>query len=1147
MCRFIRVLDNSLIYCCTCVMFRRKFNTCDEYVPDYLYCRSIWGSLGFNEVIMGNTEPQFYEIRKYLSAWVTEVVLANESGYFDINRISEVKVMVLLNLVLDLHLEDLNKLKINYPGVDLGDYQKGIAFQVTSENTSSKIISSLETFRMHKLNDQFPNGLCFFIIGNDKKRKIRSVRFAEFIDLFNPQKDILYPSDLQKIIEGLYTIDRTRFGKIMDFLRDEFGDRTKQSTLNKSLISFGSAEEKFAFYKRVICGNHHLSTERFIEFSCKIANIEVTTNELELHLMVSDSMVILGPSGCGKSILASQMAISFLKFGIPITIQGKYYERNLDVMLEKEATTFGFDSGMDLFDTAHVLNIPVLIIIDGYNECIPGKRTHLIAELEKVKIEKKCKVLITTQVDDPLFAPFAALRIDIDFPTPLTKMKIASAYSGKPENPKLESLLAMVSTALEARMIGEIGAEQIEGLSRFSLFEAFISRKLDYMRQDGFLLLASIAKVLSETISFGISERKVDVILKGTSLAASVYQACLDSGLLEKSMAKVTFGHEMFYDFFVAESVVRFASGVLDVNEAIRAPKNHDKKLLIIGSIDDQSMLAEVLSKLTDVNLLISLALGEGGQFCSTWVERNLSDLLGKIELEIDQLEFIMDESSLSGFNFVDSTLLSWNDSEMALINVIPTMLSKGHLLREIFSLIGMLDEKGNLAVQFLKEEAKLKGLNTRSGVLSVSYVGVGIRGCAMTCIVSGLHSGFSGFYKKQDVPMPIVEELLEKRSLSHGQFYFLLVLLRWDIKLRRFYPYVINALKNNWKGLPYHLFSEILDNVIHFTEDEQQRMALVDALNAIHSETQDIWKSTMLFDALSALGALEDDTNAYIPVAKEELESIIKYPELEENWSWASNLYGRQFDHPYDYAYQVAINDLDDRSKKEFFTMALRGTTGSFFGASIIVDASLHLGEKVCPLLERWMMNPIFDKAMPQHSLRFFLLAYVICAKYNFPIVSHFADSSEPLKTSLLAAGEIYYWINRVDLSNSVKVQYAMVAVKALFNPDNEYIIDSIYECRHNSLSYDSKPLLDDNPLHHIEDFFPNDCIKACHATLQRPGWQKEVLGFHRGGAKVDMHAIYILERIGGILDVELLRKLTDNPLLGQSAVEAIKKLSLK
>ncbi len=1094
---------------------------------------------------MGNTEPNIYEIKKYLTSWVTDVVLSNAASYFNINKISEGTAMTLLNLVYDLRLEDMNSKAINFPGVDLGDSKKSlVAYQVTSENTTAKLISSLETFRNDQYKKQFPNGIRFFIINNEKKRKLKSVRFAEFDDIFNPLTDIIYPSDLLVKIEAIYKTDKARYKNIRDFLASEFDDRTAGVQKDKTLISFDSPEEKLFFYKKVLSGTYRATAEKFVQFSCKLEDLEVSTAELGILATQPQGLLILGPSGCGKSILARQIALEYLDVGLSVVLEGKYYEKDLETLLSKEAAAFGFDSSLDLFKSAEALGIPLLILLDGFNECLADKKAQLLAELEKIQFDRDCKISIIAQIYDPLFANFSMLRVDVDFPSPQTKMMIASAYSGKADNIKLGALLGVVSTSLEAKMIGEIGSENVDQISRFSLFEAFIAKKLKGAKQDGFFLLASIARTLSDNISFSLSERVLDKIIRENFIPAQAYKACLEAKLLDENLGKVSFGHEMFHNFFVAESVVRFSKGASDISDAINAPKNHDKKLLIIGSIDDQETLIGVLSDITDVNLLVSLLVGEGGEFCSKWLDRALRDIFARIDLEIDQLGFELSDESITGVNFVDNTLFQWTTQELALLEVIPFMLSRGIFVKDVFSLIAKFDTKGSEAIKLLTDDAKLKNQDAKYGVFATSYIGFSTHHSAMTMIVSSLHSGFSTFYRKQSVPVELIEELLEKRSLKWGQFYFLLVLLRWDDKLQRFYPYVRNALQN-WRSVPYHLFNEILDNITHFDSDEQQRQELIELLNTIHGETQDVWKSTMIFDALSALGALEEDSIAHIPDASAELERLLADKESEENWFWASSFYDRQFDHPYSYAYHMAITELDDAKKKVFYEMALKGTNRSFFATSILIDSTLHLKEAVCPLIDKWMKKPIYDKTSPQDSIKIFLLSHIIHSKYNYPIISRFATASDPLDKSLFAAAEIYYWINRPDLSHQGKKDAAKPTLEAFFDSHNQYVVDTIYESRHNISSPDINRLWENRPLDHIEDAFPEACIKVCRRALQRLGWQKEVLGFSRGGAEVDRHAIYLLERLGGLVDLDVLRGLAEHPQLGEAAVETIKKLS--
>lgn len=70
-----------------------------------------------------------YMIEK-MSCWITYIKISNSNSYTDINKISEGFVMNLLNIIFDWDLKDLNKEKMNYPGIDLGDSSKGVAVQL---------------------------------------------------------------------------------------------------------------------------------------------------------------------------------------------------------------------------------------------------------------------------------------------------------------------------------------------------------------------------------------------------------------------------------------------------------------------------------------------------------------------------------------------------------------------------------------------------------------------------------------------------------------------------------------------------------------------------------------------------------------------------------------------------------------------------------------------------------------------------------------------------------------------------------------------------------------------------------------------------------------------------------------------------------
>lgn len=131
------------------------------------------------------------------------IAMENALGLFDSNRGAQDFFRQLLGLVCGMgDLKDLDKLndKTNYYAIDLGDKTAKVAFQITTDNSSTKIKDTIKKFNTYKLYNDY-NRLIIFIIG---KKKAYKNTFPTGSKLkFDASKDIWDDADFIKQIDAI--------------------------------------------------------------------------------------------------------------------------------------------------------------------------------------------------------------------------------------------------------------------------------------------------------------------------------------------------------------------------------------------------------------------------------------------------------------------------------------------------------------------------------------------------------------------------------------------------------------------------------------------------------------------------------------------------------------------------------------------------------------------------------------------------------------------------------------------------------------------------------------------------------------------------------------------------------------------------------
>lgn len=143
--------------------------------------------------------------------------MENVIGLLNSNRGAQPFFQGLFNQVLDLHLVDLDieSNTTNYPGIDLGDYDKKIAIQITTDSSSTKIKDTINIFQTNDKCAGFSR-LIIFIIGNKQGYTTDFPTNGRFS--FDPEKDIWDDDFLTKEVNKISDIGKLQ--SLLTFLED---------------------------------------------------------------------------------------------------------------------------------------------------------------------------------------------------------------------------------------------------------------------------------------------------------------------------------------------------------------------------------------------------------------------------------------------------------------------------------------------------------------------------------------------------------------------------------------------------------------------------------------------------------------------------------------------------------------------------------------------------------------------------------------------------------------------------------------------------------------------------------------------------------------------------------------------------------------
>jgi hypothetical protein len=226
---------------------------------------------------MTNREKYLDFIVRSLSALQSEVASQAKLGRTNLNKDCENLVKELFNRIYKLSLENLNE-KSNFPGLDIGDKTKRIAYQITSQKNSKKVDHTLRICIDQRHYTDYRDIYIFMLATKQRSYTLKTITQPYFE--FDPAIHII---DFNNVFQAIGDLD-------IDTLEDIY------QYVGKELPYYMDALQKEKV--KVSAHNLHFNTRKLIGREKELAMLDTAWETPRCNIVV-----LKATGGSGKTAL----------------------------------------------------------------------------------------------------------------------------------------------------------------------------------------------------------------------------------------------------------------------------------------------------------------------------------------------------------------------------------------------------------------------------------------------------------------------------------------------------------------------------------------------------------------------------------------------------------------------------------------------------------------------------------------------------------------------------------------------------------------------------------------------------------------------------------------------------------------------------
>lgn len=698
------------------------------------------------------------------------------------------------------------------------------------------------------------------------------------------------------------------------------------------------------------------------------------------------SLFVVGSSGSGKTRILEELSTHASSAGmLPIAIEARVFEGEIRPLLERSVALATKHSLPDVLRVARRSACPLVVFVDGFNECVPALQKTLIRSLLALHRRHNAQFVLAGQTD--FAVPWGlSYRVATLEPRIEHLSAVLEAHLGRAATQPERDALEVVTTTNDAAILADVVKVPGRLDSRFALYSAFTRRRLEPQGTASHRALSELALWMREQLISAVTEhelvRELASLLGSSTAGAQCAEHAQRSGLLVRRGGKVFFRHDLIADYFSAEALLVRHLDASALNQALQRPIYASLAPFAFGGSDSVAYLDVLLHGATH-ELLVACLEGKCSARARSLLVDRLHDMLEKFEDFYSRLELTLltDES---GRHSIEPRLPTRDECapERRYLVLVPYALMHG-LMPDVLGTFSRIDAHIFAEAERLQRIHNDKNLAFRRRAFNAVYSAPGVFVCKeMHDVQQSFHSMWPRA-ESNAIASALEAVLSACDKLGPGQ---MLVLVNAYVHLVP--PSIappeglVTTADFLWGVGVHSLRLEIIELIRRFGSKlkPQQQSELRDKLQSWLSDV-DPFTNSLVFDALDAVGGVESDLT--VESALQEYLDALEMPSSDLAYERAKHLYVCTFDHPCAQLYWDAYHEqLPDAYKQKLLLRALNAEYGDLTTPWILQELAKDPHPDSIPKLQEFVRAPSFGGASAQGAVEVFLSAIAALAK---------------------------------------------------------------------------------------------------------------------------------------------------------------------